>query len=194
MHILEVNFSWMTVNIFLALIAALFGFAAHKVKNPAAKYILWLFWLLFLPNTIYLFTDLLNLMRQWDKVDFFQQLVLIFQYSILQIFGVTTYILGLYPFEKALKRSKYIGKNNVNYLIIVLNFIVAFGITLGRIERINSWDVLKNPASVLYASIHILSSFELIFLTILFAIFANTFYFLCRKPVIVYFKKQLNIR
>lgn len=181
----------MTLNIFLALIAVVLGTVAYRVNNKIVKFLLGVLWLLFLPNTIYLFTDLINLIKQWGHTDFFQRLVLIFQYSVLQAFGFVTFILGLYPFEKYLRTSHIVKVAKIDTVIIVLNFVVAFGITLGRVERINSWDVFQNPIKVINSSLHILSSFELLGFTILFAVFSSISYLLLRKPIVRYFSTYL---
>lgn len=183
MQLLVFNFFWMTFNVILALIAVMLGQIGLKTKNKLFKSLVFIAWLVFLPNTIYLFTDLINLIHQWGKLNFYQTIVLIFQYLVLQIFGFVTFILALYPFEKSLRLLK-INKQKIDLYLIALNLLVAFGITLGRVERINSWDVLEHPLKVLFASIHILSSFDLLGLTILFAAFSNISYFLLRKPVL----------
>lgn len=190
MSILLFNFSWMTFNIFLAVLPIFFGFTALRAKNKFIKYFFALLWLLFLPNTVYLFTDLINMMRQWGMHNFNEKLVLIFQYGVLEVFGLVTFILAVYPFQQFLRNNKFKGNIN-NKIIIILNFIIAFGITLGRVERINSWDIVSNPAKVIFAGFHILSSIELIAFTILFAVFANITYFLFKEPIIKYFSTYL---
>lgn len=191
MSLLIFNFFWMTFNIILALIAVVLGQIGLKIKNKIHKSFVFIVWLVFLPNTIYLFTDLINLIHQWGTLNFYQTIVLIIQYGILEVFGFVTFVLALYPFEKSLRLLK-INKQRIDLYLIALNLLVAFGITLGRVERINSWDVLEHPLKVFFASIHILSSFDLLGLTVLFAAFSNLSYFLLRKPVMKYFSTYLS--
>jgi uncharacterized membrane protein len=190
MHLLLFNFSWMTFNIILALIAVLLGFVALKAKNSYLRVLMAVTWLIFLPNTIYLFTDLLNLIHQWGILDPYLIPILVLQYVILQVFGFITFVLALYPFEKFLKRSRF-EKGKSTIYVVLLNSVVAFGITLGRVERINSWEVLQNPLKVVNAGFHVISSASLLELTLLFAIFSNISYFLLRKSILKYFNTYL---
>lgn len=193
MHLIAYNFSWMTWNIFLAVLPVGFGWVFFLVKNKIWKIILGLLWLAFLPNSIYLFTDLINLMKQWVRVGTPEKLVLIFQYGILVFVGYITFILCMYPFELYLRKSKWVkDKGGVDKFLVVLNFIIGFGITLGRVERVNSWEVVAAPLIVIEASFRILFTPELIILTLLFGLFANLFYFLFRRGTIKYFKTYLN--
>jgi uncharacterized membrane protein len=185
MHLIAYNFSWMGFNTFLAIIPLILGWLFYLTKNKITKYFHGVFWLLFLPNTIYLFTDILNLIRQWGMVGAPERLVFVFQYSVLTIIGLVTFVLSLYPFEKFIKNTKYAKRGAA--IIIVLNFIIGFGITLGRVERINSWDVVFRPESVVASSLNIIFSVELMFLTLLFGLLGNFIYFLFRDPLIKYF-------
>ncbi len=174
----------MTLNIFLAIVPLIAGWLFFKVRSKSMKLLLALIWFFFLPNTIYLFTDLINLMIQWSRVTGVVLIFLVFQYLILQAFGLITYVLGMYFFEKYLASYTLLKKPDTDRLIVVFNFIIAFGITLGRVQRVNSWDVLLAPMSVVDASLQIISSLNLLSLTILFAIFANVVYFLSREKLI----------
>lgn len=192
MNIIIFNFFWMTFNILLALIPIFFGWKLLQAQNLSLKFLYFVIWLLFLPNTIYLFTDLINLINQWGIFGAGERFVFLFQYGILEIIAFFTSILALYPFEKLLNDSVPKKKKRVvNIIIILINFLCGFGVVLGRVERINSWDVVTQPLEVVKASINILVSPDLIFLVILFGLFGNFFYFLFRKPVINYLNTYL---
>ncbi|HUQ85895.1 MAG TPA: DUF1361 domain-containing protein [Candidatus Limnocylindrales bacterium] len=192
MHLIQYNFVWMSFNIFLAILPIVLGWIFLFTKNKYLKTIIGFFWLIFLPNSIYLFTDLINLMRQWILVGPFERLVFIFQYSVLIIVGFVTSILALYPLEKFLNTLDWVKKNGgTDRYLIVLNFIIGFGITLGRTERVNSWEIIADPISIVYSTFNIITKPELIILTILFGLFANFFYFLFRKSVVNYARNCL---
>lgn len=191
MHLIMFNFSWMSFNILLSIIPIVFGILMVKFRNLIVRYTFAIGWILFLPNTIYLFTDIINLMKQWVMADPSLRFVLFFQYVILEFFGFVTFILAIHPLEKYILAKKF-DKERIQLLIVILNFAVALGITLGRVERLNSWDVVSSPGSVMRSTIHIFSSLELIGLTVLFALFINFFYFLFKKPVVRCFSIYLN--
>lgn len=174
----------MFFNVVLAVIPIFLGFVLLSSKNKLLTYVLGACWLVFLPNSLYLFTDLLNLIKQWGRVNDLIRLVLLFQYGILMIVGLFTTVLGLDQFERFLQKfgiSK--TKKKTDLMIIILNFVIGFGITLGRIERVNSWHVITQPQSVLDSSWNILVSPQLLILTLLFGLFANLLYFTFRRPV-----------
>lgn len=184
----------MSFNIFLAVIPVVLGWVFFNFRQKKLRYATAIIWLLFLPNAIYLFTDIINLIWQWGRVGDSERLVLLFQYFVLEIFGFVTFILALYPFEKFISSCKWMRiRKHTILLIIILNFIIAFGVTLGRVERVNSWDVLAAPINVVNASLNILFSVELIVLTILFGLFGNFLYFAFRKPLIRYFSTYSNL-
>jgi uncharacterized membrane protein len=195
MDIIAYNFSWMGFNTFLAVIPFALGWLFYLTQNRYFKIFYALVWILFLPNTVYLFTDLLNLIRQWGAVNLFEKLVLIFQYSTLTLIGLVTSVLSLYPLEKFLKEtnSRINKTGSVDHVLIVVNFVVGFAITLGRVERVNSWDVVSRPESVIGAVFSVLTSMELIVLTMLFALLANFVYFLFRKPLVKYLNIYLGL-
>jgi len=182
MPILIYNLHWMTFNIFLAVLAVLFGLLFLKTNNKAVRVITGVLWLVFLPNTIYLFTDLMHIIYQLPKVEGFEKGLLIVEHGVLQVIGFVTFILAFRPFERMLLWAK-LHKQQQTIAIIVFNFIIAYGIVLGRVERINSWEVFTQIGSVLNSMANVLTKPELLALTILFGLFCNFFYFLFRDPI-----------
>lgn len=176
------NFPWMAVNILLALIPVLLGWLFYKAKSPLLKVIFFVGWLFFIPNTIYLFTDILHLMDQVNELDYFGSLILTVQYAGLFIAGFLTYILSMYPIEKKLKLS--------SSMIAGINFLIGFGVVLGRVYRLNSWDIIIEVENVISTASQIIASPEMILLAILFGLFANFMYFLFRGK----FDKMCDMR
>src|SRR6266536_1969349 len=143
MMILLNNISWMGWNVFLALIPPIFGWLLLKTRQKVFKVTFALIWFFFLPNTLYLITDLPHIIWQWQRMHHAGQLVLALQYITLVLIGV--------------------------------------GIVLGRVQRVNSWDIVVDIPKVIGASLNIFSSLELILFVLFFGVFANVYYFVCRK-------------
>jgi uncharacterized membrane protein len=182
MQILLNNISWMGFNAFLALIPPIFGWLLLKTRQLALKIAFALIWFIFLPNTLYLITDLPHMTWQWHRMHHAGQIALALQYLTLVLIGLITFILALYPVEKALLQSSWPKKKAlVPVLIIVTNCFIGLGIVLGRVQRINSWDMIVDIPKVIDASKNIFTSLDLILLVLLFGLFANVYYFLCRK-------------
>jgi uncharacterized membrane protein len=97
-------------------------------------------WLLFIPNTFYILTDLFHLVdRQHPRIPEWFDLILIFSFAWN---GLLLGILSVRQMEKLLP-----GKNELrnNVFIISIMALSALGVYTGRYLRYNSWDVLSNP-------------------------------------------------
>lgn len=188
MHeLISQNFSWMIYNLLLALIPVFLGWLVLSFKNSRLKALFFIAWLIFVPNTIYVFTDIIHLIKDITRINNLGIFILILQYLGLFLAGFITYILSLYPIEKTLtklnKKNKKKNKNAID-LIILINFLIGFGIVLGRIYRLNSWDVIFQTMKVNSALYQIISSPKMIILAILFGLLANFIYFLFKKKTI----------
>ena len=183
MPILDYNVDWMLLNCFLALLPLGFGYFFITSKNKAVKVICGILWVLFLPNTIYIFTDLEHIIDQWPLVPSYLRIILLLQYVFLEFVGITTFLIGIFPFEKMLMVERYV-KKKITKELILFNFFIAFGMVLGRVERINSWEVFTNPLKVLNSAMHVITTFDLFGLMILFGLLCNFIYFLFRDRVL----------
>ncbi len=100
-------------------------------------------WLLFLPNAPYILTDLLHLKAR-DPIPLWYDLLMLLS------FGLNGLFLGyfsLIQMESVLQR--YIPRLTAGFSFLVL-FLSAYGIYLGRFLRLNSWDVLAQPRDTAY--------------------------------------------
>lgn len=172
------NFSWMAYNILLAVIPVLLAQLFFRSKSVFMKIILFVGWLFFVPNTIYIFTDVLHFIDQIKEVGFFGMVILTAQYAGFFIAGFLTFILSMYPVERKLKLSSSV--------IIGINLIIGFGMVIGRVHRLNSWDVIVQTGKVVNTTLETITSPKLFLLAILFGLFANFMYFLSRKKVVKY--------
>jgi uncharacterized membrane protein len=191
MPIILFNDSWMAFNSMLAVLAVLLGYFFIRTPNPTLKVIFGISWLLFLPNTIYLFTDLQHLVIQWGQVTPELKIVLLLQYAVLQVIGVITFILAFHPYEKIIALFEPLKKKRLQ-AIIAFNFLIAFGMVLGRVERINSWEAITKPVGVLASAFHVITSMQLLGLTVLFGLVCNLIYFLFRDPIMHAIRKYLK--
>jgi uncharacterized membrane protein len=64
---------------------------------------------------------------------------------------------------------------------------------LGRVERINSWQVFTDPMRVIDSAITVLTSLDLLIVLILFGLFCNFLYFLFRRRFLSYMNNFSNI-
>lgn len=198
MEVFLYNFEYLFFNLFLALIAVLFGYLMLRTKSNVFKDIYGFIWLIFLPNTIYLITDISHIYEDWPKVNFTFKILIFLQYSLFAIVGILIFIYAIHFFERMLEnknkprsnRGKKKRKPSTFIAIFILNFIVGFGVILGGVQRTNSWDIFINPIRVINDSLDILNSPYLLKLSILSGVLFNIIYFFFVKPVTSWVKRM----
>ena len=135
-------------NIFLAYIPFLLSFI--KIKNKFFKCINNLIALVFFPNVIYLFTDLIHISVMKYYVKDTQ--------GIRYIMNFTNWIRLSLSFVAVLIAIKlsYISLNNfiVNYrfkhvIYVFISILTGVAVYIGRFIRLNSWDLILNPFNTL---------------------------------------------
>lgn len=135
-------------NIFLAYIPFLLSFI--KIKNKFFKCINNLIALVFFPNVIYLFTDLIHISVMKYYVKDTQ--------GIRYIMNFTNWIRLSLIFVAILIAIKlsYISLNNfiVDYrfkhvIYVFISILTGVAVYIGRFIRLNSWDLILNPFNTL---------------------------------------------
>ena len=177
MELLFFNAWWMIYNILLAVLAVIFGWLMYLSHKKYVSLLMGAIWLLFIPNTIYILTDLIHISNQLPKTTHALTWILLFQYALLTFVGILTFFYALLPFEYILRRYNF-SERKIRVIIVLMNFLFSFGVVLGRIQRTNSWDVFVNIQKVLHDTVYTLTSGDLITLTILFGLLCNFVYFL----------------
>jgi len=103
-----------------------------------------LLWIGFLPNSFYMISDFVHLMEV-QRVD------IVFDVAMLGSFALNGLLLGylsLYIVHgELLKRLRV---RNAGILVALVLALSSFAIYIGRDLRWNTWDVLLNPASLLF--------------------------------------------
>lgn len=194
MSLLLNNFYWMSFNLMLAILAIIFGWGFITVKKGIKKLVIGFLWIIFLPNSIYLITDIEHMTKQLIQVDPIIAELIIIQYLLLLFLGLITFILALYPLERYLSKSKF-KKNKIllTVLIILFNFPIAFGVILGRVDRINSWEVFTHLYRVISDTVNLLKNPSILLYVLIFGIFNNVVYFLFRNKIITWFSKRSKL-
>lgn len=100
-------------------------------------------WLLFIPNSFYIITDLFHLSHIGSAPKWFD-LLMIFSFAWN---GIACGIVSLRRVEMII--SLHTDKRFSPLIVFVVMWLSAFGIYIGRFLRFNSWDVLTDPFSLL---------------------------------------------
>ncbi|YCI23146.1 DUF1361 domain-containing protein [Paenibacillus sp. Z3-2] len=115
-------------------------------------------WLFFLPNTAYLFTEILHSFRYfnaqeetqfWLNIDFWYNLTLTFAVAILGLLLSTCSIIQIHGALNKLF-SKYINMMVIGFILM----LSSLGVYIGRFNRWNSWDVLSRPWQIVMDLMH----------------------------------------
>jgi len=100
-------------------------------------------WLLFMPNSFYIVTDLFHLDTTAENRPWFD-LTLIFSFAWN---GILFGIISIWKMEILVKKMK--GRLASALLIFTVMWLNAFGVYIGRVLRFNSWDIIFNPFALL---------------------------------------------
>jgi uncharacterized membrane protein len=141
-------------------------------KSKIKTFSLLFLWLLFLPNSFYILTDLIHLSQSSNHLFWFD-LVVISSYALI---GFTIGIISLLEFENILKT--YTSALITNLIIPAVCFLCGIGIYLGRILRFNSWDIISNPFELFRAMLISLSSAHALLFSFYFGVYIYLFYIL----------------
>ncbi|MEO5942678.1 MAG: DUF1361 domain-containing protein [Ferruginibacter sp.] len=178
--IMHLFLSW---NIFLAWIPYMLSkyFSAIKGKAKWKQVSLFACWLLFFPNALYIVTDLIHIEDNTD-IPVWYDAVLLFASSFIGI------IMAFVSLRKAeIFLNSVLPKKIVYFLVPLILFTASFGVYLGRFQRWNSWDVIKNPIGLAMDIagnfISPIQNYKTWAITILFtAVFSLVYFFLKILP------------
>jgi uncharacterized membrane protein len=143
---MSTSYSFLGWNLFLAFLP--FFISSFFLLRPGIwskvflRYLTLALWLLFLPNSFYIITDLVHL-RAISNAPAWFDIILIYSFAWT---GLWLGVLSIQQVEafaySALQPKRHIAIR----LSIVL--LIAIGIYLGRELRFNSWDILTNLGSL----------------------------------------------
>jgi uncharacterized membrane protein len=142
----EHTFLFLLWNLFLAWLPyAISSWAYHHPKWSMGKrsIALSMVWLLFIPNSFYIITDLFHL-GPYYAVPIWFDLVMILSFAWN---GLLLGLLSVRQMEKMLQR--YLSNRHELLFIYPIMWLNALGIYIGRYLRFNSWDVITNPFALI---------------------------------------------
>ncbi|MDB5163810.1 MAG: hypothetical protein JWS12_428 [Candidatus Saccharibacteria bacterium] len=136
-------------NLFLAWLPLVFAWWLAKVISKGRWFslgplVLTALWLGFLPNSFYLTSDLIHLQSTGEVSLLFDVVMFMAFIWAALLLGFTSLIM---VHKQLLKR---IDRGTAHGLITIVLLICSFAIYLGRYLRWSTWDVLVNPAGILF--------------------------------------------
>jgi uncharacterized membrane protein len=138
----HLSFLFLVWNLFLAWLPfALTNWAQYHLKWKQGRRlaVLFLAWLLFIPNAFYIITDLFHL-------GYFNTAPLWFDLVLILSFAWNGLLLGLLSVRQMEQMMRpYMRGRHELWFIFPIMCLNAWGIYIGRYLRFNSWDVITNP-------------------------------------------------
>lgn len=112
------------------------------LTNRIYLYLILAAWLLFIPNSFYIVTDLFHL-SHIDSAPKWFDLLLVFSFAWN---GILFGVVSLRRIELFTSTSK--SRNFSLVMVFAVMWLNAFGVYIGRFLRYNSWDVITHPFSL----------------------------------------------
>lgn len=167
------SYIFLAWNLFLALIPWWISNYLKQKESLQFKHLPLLgAWLLFIPNSPYILTDLFHLKFR-DPFPLWYDLVLVLSFALI----------GMIVFLKSLKDILALLKSHVSPMLFTLLtplvfWLIAFGLYLGRYLRFNSWNVVNHPFRLMRQSFDILFEKDTIGFTLIFSVFMWFMYYI----------------
>ena len=169
----NLSYIFLAWNLFLALIPWWLSNYLKQKESLQFKHLPLLgVWLLFIPNSPYILTDLFHLKFR-DPFPLWYDLVLVLSFALI----------GMIVFLKSLKDILALLKFHVSPMLFTLLtplvfWLIAFGLYLGRYLRFNSWNVVNHPFRLMRQSFDILFEKDTIGFTLIFSVFMWFMYYI----------------
>ncbi len=143
------DYSYMLWNLFLAwlpllFIARLIHILRHKRWSSWEGIAISLLWLFFLPNSFYMVSDLIHL-QDASRANVLYDAVMLMSFIVS---GLLLGYISLFLLQMQLR--KRLPRGTVRICVALVLLLCSFAIYLGRELDWNSWDVLINPAGLLF--------------------------------------------
>lgn len=175
-------------NVFLVFLALMIFVALKKywrgskliaMQQKIIGFVLFIFWLLFFPNTAYIITDVRHLL-DYCPADSLNRVCVANAWMIMFFFFYACFgwISFYYLLKKMVELVKEIfGLIYSRLFMILIIPITALGVLLGLLNRFNSWDVFSAPGLILKASWAYFSELNYFIDWLIFAVFLYLLYF-----------------
>nr|WP_288812001.1 DUF1361 domain-containing protein [uncultured Sphingobacterium sp.] len=136
-------------NLFLSWIPLIIAFLADNLTKrfghiPLVLTLLSVAWLLFFPNAPYMITDLAHLTVDYQRDLTWHDTIMLFSYAEVSLFNG---LVSLYWIHRSWRRV--FERKHANALLLISLPLAGFGVYLGRVRRMNSWDIIHEPKAII---------------------------------------------
>ena len=144
------NVFMMGWNVFLSVVPIILAQVLLKAKSKNVQIVLFPLWLVFLPNTLYMITDVIHIFNpRFSQMTTPFQILGIGLYLLIFFLAVYTFVLSIKPIlhkyhaflDGLHSQSKYL-------LFSFFSLLIGFAISMGRFQRTNTWYLFTQPVRV----------------------------------------------
>lgn len=166
--------------LFIVLVGLLRKSGFKKVQDKLIGVFLFLLWVLFIPNTAYVITDVRHLL-DYCPADSYSRvcapnawmIMFFFMYSLLGWVFFTVFLAQMKGFIKDI-----FGAKISNIFVILIIPMISLGVLIGLVDRFNSWDVFLRPLAIFENMLVYITSFYYFRNFLIFTIGLYFMYFL----------------
>ena len=166
-------YAFLLWNLFLGIIPLIPAYQFRKKMSPGFSWTAILFffsWLFLFPNAPYILTDFIHLQSQ-ELVPLWYDAALLFFFTLAGMFAG---IVSLHWIHTGLDQ---LGYRWLSWLTVLATILLSgYGVFLGRVLRLNSWDVIVRTEKVITLSLQNIDNPLAISMTITFSIVMASLY------------------
>lgn len=182
-------FRFLIWNLFLGWIPFVFSYVAYGFSHAKWRVAPWLaiasgaLWLLFVPNSSYIVTDLIHLTARSSRYYGGNGLNFTYWYDLIVVLmfvwvGLLIGFLSMYQLQEVIYRR--VGRMASWIFVLAGCALGSYGVLLGRVYRLNSWDALTNRSALIALMQESVSrpslAFCMFFGTFILTIYATLYY------------------
>ncbi len=171
-YFLLFNGIWMGWNILLTIVPIVLARRLQKAKSRNAQIVLFPLWLVFLPNTLYMVTDVIHIFnpRFSQMSSPFWILGIALYFTVISL-AVYTFILATMPVLQKYQSFLSELRSYSKYLLFIFfSLLIGFAISMGRFQRTNTWYIFTQPVRVMRDVIDSLTDPIVLFVTLFYSI------------------------
>ena len=166
------NVFMMGWNVFLSVVPIILAQVLLKAKSKNVQIVLFPLWLVFLPNTLYMITDVIHIFNpRFSQMTIPFQILGIGLYLLIFFLAVYTFVLSIKPIlhkyhaflDGLHSQSKYL-------LFSFFSLLIGFAISMGRFQRTNTWYLFTQPVRVVRDVFDSLTDPTILFVAIFYSI------------------------
>jgi len=179
----SIFFTFLVWNLLLAALPYFFSqfllYLETEQKFWGLKYTLAGLWLLFLPNSQYIITDLIHLQNA-SSTEPWLDMFIVFVFALN---GLLLGLLSMLDIHKFIQLK--FDKKMANSLMIHICLLCGFGIYMGRFLRFNSWDLFTKPKMIIYETLFSLKDINTWAMTLGFAALLWILFWMMKSKLII---------